>query len=239
MKHTGRWILAGLTLSLILSSLNSLLTLICPQDQPSRIRGSCNPLCWQLLARAGCKFEKQKWRLLSDCPFQHKQSFVKWDRQGDCHWGKFQIMKLNGFVNRVGWCLRKYTKLNLVCLITHAHKRKGIGKLSIAMTASWMFVLPDLPVGEYLRANETFSSFLVTNGSLPRPALDVLLRARLNFQVVSVLSSAAVWDYPLLTSAQSLMTNHHESCLFSLITPGFMGKLLFILCINYIQITHI
>ncbi|XP_042560069.1 phospholipid-transporting ATPase ABCA1 isoform X2 [Clupea harengus] len=45
---------------------------------------------------------------------------------------------------------------------------------------------PNLPVGEYLRSNETFSSFLLTNGSLPRPALDALLRARLNFQVVSL-----------------------------------------------------
>ncbi|XP_041914079.1 phospholipid-transporting ATPase ABCA1 isoform X1 [Alosa sapidissima] len=45
---------------------------------------------------------------------------------------------------------------------------------------------PNLPVGEYLRANETFSNFLLTNGNLSRPALDALLRARLNFQVVSL-----------------------------------------------------
>lgn len=122
-------------------------------------------------------------------------------------------MELNGFVNREGWCIRKYAKLNLVFLIAHAHTSKSFGKLSIAVTAPRMFVLPDLPVGEYLRANETFSSFLVTNGSLPRPALDALLRARLNFQVVSVLSSTAILDYLPLTSAQSLMTNHHESCL--------------------------
>ncbi|KAL2090306.1 hypothetical protein ACEWY4_014994 [Coilia grayii] len=45
---------------------------------------------------------------------------------------------------------------------------------------------PNLPVGEYLRANETFSSFLLTNGSLPRHDLDALLRAQLNFQVISL-----------------------------------------------------
>ncbi|KAJ8374724.1 hypothetical protein SKAU_G00053040 [Synaphobranchus kaupii] len=45
---------------------------------------------------------------------------------------------------------------------------------------------PNLPVGEYLRANETFSSFLLANGSLPSSALDQLMRARLNFQVVSL-----------------------------------------------------
>lgn len=43
----------------------------------------------------------------------------------------------------------------------------------------------DLPVGGYLRANQTFSNFLLTNGSLSPSALDQLFRARLNFQVVS------------------------------------------------------
>ncbi|XP_017334205.1 phospholipid-transporting ATPase ABCA1 isoform X2 [Ictalurus punctatus] len=42
---------------------------------------------------------------------------------------------------------------------------------------------PNLPVGEYLRANETFSSFLWTNCSLPASAVDQLLRAQLNLQV--------------------------------------------------------
>lgn len=42
----------------------------------------------------------------------------------------------------------------------------------------------DLPVGEYLRANETFSSFLRTNCSLPPAVVDQLLRAQLNLQVV-------------------------------------------------------
>ncbi|CDQ86272.1 unnamed protein product [Oncorhynchus mykiss] len=45
---------------------------------------------------------------------------------------------------------------------------------------------PNLPVGEYLRANQTFSNFLLTNGSLSPSALDQLFRARLNFQVVSL-----------------------------------------------------
>ncbi|XP_028818388.1 LOW QUALITY PROTEIN: ATP-binding cassette sub-family A member 1 [Denticeps clupeoides] len=48
---------------------------------------------------------------------------------------------------------------------------------------------PNLPVGEYLRANETFSTFLLVNGSLPRSSLDRLLGARLNFQVVSMVGT--------------------------------------------------
>ncbi|KAM4628696.1 phospholipid-transporting ATPase ABCA1 [Polymixia lowei] len=42
---------------------------------------------------------------------------------------------------------------------------------------------PNLPVGEYLRANETFSTFLLTNSSLSPATVDQLLKARLNFQV--------------------------------------------------------
>ncbi|XP_028442644.1 ATP-binding cassette sub-family A member 1 isoform X1 [Perca flavescens] len=42
---------------------------------------------------------------------------------------------------------------------------------------------PNLPVEEYLRANETFSTFLLTNGSLSPVTVDQLLKARLNFQV--------------------------------------------------------
>ncbi|KAF5910024.1 ATP-binding cassette sub-family A member 1-like isoform X1 [Clarias magur] len=45
---------------------------------------------------------------------------------------------------------------------------------------------PKLPVAEYLRANETFSSFLRTNCSLPNSAVDQLLRAQLSLQVVSL-----------------------------------------------------
>lgn len=41
----------------------------------------------------------------------------------------------------------------------------------------------DLPVEEYLRANQTFSTFLLTNGSLSPVTVDQLLKARLNFQV--------------------------------------------------------
>ncbi|XP_033936450.1 phospholipid-transporting ATPase ABCA1 isoform X1 [Pseudochaenichthys georgianus] len=43
---------------------------------------------------------------------------------------------------------------------------------------------PNIPVEEYLRANETFSSFLLTNGSLSSVTVSQLLKARLNFQVV-------------------------------------------------------
>ncbi|XP_056088824.1 phospholipid-transporting ATPase ABCA1 [Rhinichthys klamathensis goyatoka] len=45
---------------------------------------------------------------------------------------------------------------------------------------------PNLPVGEYLRANESFSSFLRTNTSLSSASVDQLLRARLNLQVVAL-----------------------------------------------------
>ncbi|KAM3876265.1 phospholipid-transporting ATPase ABCA1 [Diretmus argenteus] len=42
---------------------------------------------------------------------------------------------------------------------------------------------PNLPVREYLRANETFSTFLLTNGGLSPATVDQLLNARLNLQV--------------------------------------------------------
>ncbi|KAG8003116.1 ATP-binding cassette sub-family A member 1 [Nibea albiflora] len=42
---------------------------------------------------------------------------------------------------------------------------------------------PNLPVKEYLRVNETFSTFLLTNSSLSPVTVDQLLKARLNFQV--------------------------------------------------------
>ncbi|KAF7656308.1 hypothetical protein LDENG_00043690 [Lucifuga dentata] len=42
---------------------------------------------------------------------------------------------------------------------------------------------PNLPVREYLRANETFTAFLLTNGSLSPVTVDQLMKARLNFQV--------------------------------------------------------
>ncbi|XP_074524779.1 phospholipid-transporting ATPase ABCA1 isoform X2 [Halichoeres trimaculatus] len=42
---------------------------------------------------------------------------------------------------------------------------------------------PNLPVEDYLRPNETFSSFLLTNSSLSPETVDQLLKARLNFQV--------------------------------------------------------
>ncbi|XP_069558445.1 phospholipid-transporting ATPase ABCA1 isoform X1 [Brachyistius frenatus] len=41
---------------------------------------------------------------------------------------------------------------------------------------------PNLPVSECLRANETFSTFLLTNGSLSPASMDQLLKARLNLQ---------------------------------------------------------
>ncbi|XP_065097861.1 phospholipid-transporting ATPase ABCA1 isoform X2 [Paramisgurnus dabryanus] len=45
---------------------------------------------------------------------------------------------------------------------------------------------PNLPVGEYLKANESFSSFLRSNTSIPSEYVDQLLRARLNLQVTTL-----------------------------------------------------
>uniref|UniRef100_UPI0037E9C7B4 phospholipid-transporting ATPase ABCA1 n=1 Tax=Semicossyphus pulcher TaxID=241346 RepID=UPI0037E9C7B4 len=42
---------------------------------------------------------------------------------------------------------------------------------------------PNLPVEDYLKPNETFSSFLLTNSSLSPVTVNQLLKARLNFQV--------------------------------------------------------
>ncbi|XP_047231680.1 phospholipid-transporting ATPase ABCA1 isoform X1 [Girardinichthys multiradiatus] len=43
---------------------------------------------------------------------------------------------------------------------------------------------PSLPVKEYLRPNETLSSFLLTNGSLSSSTVDQLMKAHLNFQAL-------------------------------------------------------
>uniref|UniRef100_A0AAY5K4S1 P-type phospholipid transporter n=1 Tax=Esox lucius TaxID=8010 RepID=A0AAY5K4S1_ESOLU len=66
-----------------------------------------------------------------------------------------------------------------------------VSLLSVAVLICLFLVcyIADLPVIEYLRANQTFSNFLLTNGSLSPSALDQLLRARLNFQVVSTATS--------------------------------------------------
>uniref|UniRef100_A0A3Q3L2S5 P-type phospholipid transporter n=1 Tax=Mastacembelus armatus TaxID=205130 RepID=A0A3Q3L2S5_9TELE len=47
----------------------------------------------------------------------------------------------------------------------------------------------DLPVEEYLRANETFSTFLLTNSSLSPVTVDQLMKSRLNFQVSYICES--------------------------------------------------
>ncbi|KAG7487889.1 hypothetical protein MATL_G00028350 [Megalops atlanticus] len=73
---------------------------------------------------------------------------------------------------------------------------------------------PNMPVGEYLRASETFSSFLRVNGSLPPSALDQLMRARLNFQVVS-LAGAGLRLKEIVCNAtllgQYLTVDHEDS----------------------------
>ncbi|XP_076880509.1 ATP-binding cassette, sub-family A (ABC1), member 7 [Brachyhypopomus gauderio] len=49
---------------------------------------------------------------------------------------------------------------------------------------------PNLPVAEYLRSNETFSSFLLNNCSVPSVSVDQLLRAQLNPQLVALVGTA-------------------------------------------------
>uniref|UniRef100_A0A3Q1IMF9 P-type phospholipid transporter n=1 Tax=Anabas testudineus TaxID=64144 RepID=A0A3Q1IMF9_ANATE len=51
------------------------------------------------------------------------------------------------------------------------------------MLFALLMFLSDLPVEEYLRANETFSTFLLTNASLSPETVDQLMKAHLNFQV--------------------------------------------------------
>uniref|UniRef100_A0A3Q1GN98 ATP binding cassette subfamily A member 7 n=1 Tax=Acanthochromis polyacanthus TaxID=80966 RepID=A0A3Q1GN98_9TELE len=61
---------------------------------------------------------------------------------------------------------------------------------------------PNLPVRECLRANETFSTFLLTNVSLSSPAMDQLLNARLN--LLPVLSGAQMQMKDLVCNASML-----------------------------------
>uniref|UniRef100_A0A8C1ZLD1 P-type phospholipid transporter n=1 Tax=Cyprinus carpio TaxID=7962 RepID=A0A8C1ZLD1_CYPCA len=71
---------------------------------------------------------------------------------------------------------------------------------------------------EYLRANESFSSFLRTNTSIPSASVDQLLRARLNLQVVrkKFLHFMNCFDPPLfseLNSEMRLLTPENRSAL--------------------------
>ncbi|XP_008277592.1 ATP-binding cassette sub-family A member 1 [Stegastes partitus] len=61
---------------------------------------------------------------------------------------------------------------------------------------------PNLPVKQCLRANETFSSFLLTNGSLSSPAVDQLLNARLN--LLPTLTGAQMQIKDLVCNASML-----------------------------------
>ncbi|KAG7282815.1 hypothetical protein CRUP_012204 [Coryphaenoides rupestris] len=60
----------------------------------------------------------------------------------------------------------------------------------------------DLPVGDYLKANETFSTFLLTNGNLSSATVHQLLKARLNLQVT--VAAAAVPLSSLVCNASLL-----------------------------------
>uniref|UniRef100_A0A671VMG5 P-type phospholipid transporter n=1 Tax=Sparus aurata TaxID=8175 RepID=A0A671VMG5_SPAAU len=69
------------------------------------------------------------------------------------------------------------------------------------------FSTVDLPVGEYLRANETFSTFLLTNGSLSPTTVDQLLKARLNFQVRYSLQYLTVKEEATMNDLQTELCN--------------------------------
>ncbi|KAI2659243.1 Phospholipid-transporting ATPase ABCA1 [Labeo rohita] len=71
-------------------------------------------------------------------------------------------------------------------------------------------VLSDLPVREFLRANESFSSFLRTNTSIPSASVDQLLRARLNLQVRDRLQANAA-DLRLISRAVSSVSQELAS----------------------------
>ncbi|CAL9695096.1 unnamed protein product [Knipowitschia caucasica] len=55
-------------------------------------------------------------------------------------------------------------------------------------------IWPNLPVADYLRPNESFSSFLRTNSSLPPESVEQLLKARLNAQVVASATQVQLKD---------------------------------------------
>ncbi|XP_026050131.1 ATP-binding cassette sub-family A member 1 isoform X1 [Astatotilapia calliptera] len=54
--------------------------------------------------------------------------------------------------------------------------------------------LPNLPVKQYLRPNETFSTFLLTNASMSPVNVDTLLNARLNFQTTLAVAEMQLKD---------------------------------------------
>ncbi|XP_034035958.1 phospholipid-transporting ATPase ABCA1 [Thalassophryne amazonica] len=59
---------------------------------------------------------------------------------------------------------------------------------------------PNLPVAEYLQANETFSTFLLTNGSLSPSTVNLLLNAHLNLQVALAGAQMSLKDLVCNTS---------------------------------------
>ena len=69
----------------------------------------------------------------------------------------------------------------------------------------------DLPVGEYLKANETFSTFLLTNGNLSSATVDQLLKARLNLQVISPPLDFIVCQPEVLTQSLSISSSKTKS----------------------------
>uniref|UniRef100_A0A673MJG5 Zgc:172302 n=1 Tax=Sinocyclocheilus rhinocerous TaxID=307959 RepID=A0A673MJG5_9TELE len=85
--------------------------------------------------------------------------------------------QVSNFDNSIKWCsVIKMKHFNISLLHFEKH-----------VTFLWFCdALEDLPVREYLRANESFSSFLRTNTSIPSASVDQLLRARLNLQVVAL-----------------------------------------------------
>uniref|UniRef100_A0A3Q0R836 ATP binding cassette subfamily A member 7 n=1 Tax=Amphilophus citrinellus TaxID=61819 RepID=A0A3Q0R836_AMPCI len=54
--------------------------------------------------------------------------------------------------------------------------------------------LPNLPVKDYLRPNQTFSTFLLTNASMKPVTVDTLLNSKLNFQTILAVTQMQIKD---------------------------------------------
>uniref|UniRef100_A0A3B4GMH8 P-type phospholipid transporter n=1 Tax=Pundamilia nyererei TaxID=303518 RepID=A0A3B4GMH8_9CICH len=116
----------------------------------------------------------------------------------------------------------------------------------------------DLPVKQYLRPNETFSTFLLTNASMSPVNVDTLLNARLNFQVgyrlksqINPLSHIRFSLYLYFNHTghdqfevlQDLRPSdlHHFLSYFSLtyFRPSFLPLLCFLFLLHFFQISSL
>uniref|UniRef100_A0A3P8R2X9 P-type phospholipid transporter n=1 Tax=Astatotilapia calliptera TaxID=8154 RepID=A0A3P8R2X9_ASTCA len=109
----------------------------------------------------------------------------------------------------------------------------------------------DLPVKQYLRPNETFSTFLLTNASMSPVNVDTLLNARLNFQVGYRLKSqinplSSTLDSVYISITLDMISSrpsdlHHFLSYFSLtcFRPSFLPLLCFLFLLHFFQISSL